>query len=102
MPRFDLPEHIGGLIIRTRNPGNDYAVRPASKMDSFDRPILMALQSEGRMQNKELADKIGLYPSPCLRRTSALEEQGIIEGYAAVVPPEKVAFSPLSCSPVSV
>ena len=62
-------------------------------MDSFDRRILMALQSQGRMQNKELADQIGLSPAPCLRRMRALEEEGIIEGYAALVPPEKVGFS---------
>ena len=62
-------------------------------MDSYDRRILLALQSQGRMQNKDLADRIGLSAAPCLRRTRVLEEAGVIESYAAVVSPEKVGFS---------
>lgn len=52
-------------------------------MDSFDIKILRALQADGRLSNVELADKIGLSPSPCLRRVKRLEAEGVIEGYSA-------------------
>lgn len=50
-------------------------------MDSKDRQIIRALQGNGRMTNQELADKVGLSPSPCLRRLRALEKSDIIRGY---------------------
>ena len=50
-------------------------------MDSKDRQIIRALQSNGRMTNQELADKVNLSPSPCLRRLRALETSGVILGY---------------------
>jgi len=50
-----------------------------------DRRILRVLQTEGRIPNTALAEKVGLAASPCLRRLKALEEDGIIEGYRAVV-----------------
>ena len=52
-------------------------------IDRFDRQILQVLQHEGRISNQELADRIGLSPSPCLRRMRALEEAGYISGYHA-------------------
>lgn len=54
-------------------------------MDSKDRQILTALQSNGRLSNQELAEKINLSPSPTLRRVRLLEDAGIIQGYAALV-----------------
>ncbi|WP_084368064.1 Lrp/AsnC family transcriptional regulator [Rhizobium sp. RU36D] len=53
------------------------------KLDKFDRAILNALQDNARATNVELADKIGLSPSPCLRRVRMLEDAGIIRGYRA-------------------
>ncbi|MBT3046865.1 MAG: Lrp/AsnC family transcriptional regulator [Candidatus Thiodiazotropha sp.] len=53
------------------------------KLDRFDRHILDQLQRDGRISNQELAERIGLSPSPCLRRVRALEESGIITGYRA-------------------
>ena len=50
-------------------------------MDSKDRQIIRALQENGRMTNQELADKVALSPSPCLRRLRALEKSGLILGY---------------------
>ncbi len=47
-------------------------------LDRYDRQILQVLQQEGRISNQELADRIGLLPSPCLRRVCALEETGLI------------------------
>jgi Lrp/AsnC family leucine-responsive transcriptional regulator len=55
------------------------------KLDRYDRRILEELQRAGRISNQELADRIGLSPSPCLRRVRALEESGIIRGYAALL-----------------
>jgi Lrp/AsnC family leucine-responsive transcriptional regulator len=55
------------------------------EIDRFDRQILQILQTEGRISNQELADRIGLSPSPCLRRVKALEESGLIAGYRALV-----------------
>ena len=54
-------------------------------LDPFDRRILEVLQKEGRISNQDLADRISLSPSPCLRRVRALEESGIITGYRAMV-----------------
>jgi len=54
-------------------------------MDRKDRQIIRALQKNGRMTNHELADKVGLSPSPCLRRLRALENSGVIRGYSVEV-----------------
>ena len=56
-------------------------------MDRTDRAIIRLLQQDGRLANTELADKVGLTPSPCLRRVRALEEAGVITGYHAAVDP---------------
>ncbi len=55
------------------------------QIDRYDGQILRLLQENGRLSNQELADRIGLSPSPCLRRVRALEEAGIIAGYRAMV-----------------
>lgn len=54
-------------------------------MDKIDRKILHELQLDGRLSNQELAQRVNLSPSPCLRRVRRLEEKGIIRGYMAVV-----------------
>jgi Lrp/AsnC family transcriptional regulator, leucine-responsive regulatory protein len=58
---------------------------PSSRLDALDRKILDQLQSDGRMSVAELAAKVGLSPSPCLRRVRNLEKSGIISRYAAVL-----------------
>jgi len=55
------------------------------QLDRYDKQILQRLQANGRLTNQELAELIGLSPSPCLRRVRALEEAGIISGYRALV-----------------
>lgn len=55
--------------------------------DEFDVKILRALQADARITNAELAEQIGLSPSPCLRRVRRLEEAGLIRGYTAMVNP---------------
>ena len=54
-------------------------------LDAYDRRILSELQQDGRISNQDLADRIGLSPSPCLRRVRALHNAGIIIGYHAVL-----------------
>lgn len=55
------------------------------KLDSIDHRILAALQSDGRLSNVDLAERVGLSPSPCLRRVRLLEEAGVINRYVALV-----------------
>jgi DNA-binding Lrp family transcriptional regulator len=55
------------------------------ELDSIDRAILRVLQREGKIQNTELAERVGLSPSPCLRRVRLLEEAGIIDRYVALL-----------------
>ncbi len=62
-------------------------------LDRYDRRILEVLQAEGRISNQELAERIGLSPSPCLRRVRALEESGIISGYRALLDAERLGLT---------
>ena len=64
-----------------------------NKLDLIDKRILKALQHNGRLQNIELAEQVGLSPSPCLRRVKLLEERGVIQRYVALIDPEKVGKS---------
>ncbi|MEQ9198388.1 MAG: winged helix-turn-helix transcriptional regulator, partial [Rhodospirillales bacterium] len=50
------------------------------KLDNIDKNIIRALQGDGRLSNQELSERVGLSPSPCLRRLRALESAGVIEG----------------------
>ncbi|MEZ3155522.1 Lrp/AsnC family transcriptional regulator [Microbacterium sp. BWR-S6Y] len=59
-------------------------------LDAIDRLILAELQRDGRLSNQDLADRVGLSPSPCLRRVRRLEDAGVIAGYRAVVSPPAV------------
>lgn len=59
-------------------------------MDAYDRKILAALQRDGRISNLELADSIGLSPTPCARRVKALEEARVIRDYVARLSPESL------------
>jgi len=62
-------------------------------IDRYDRQILAVLQQDGRISNQDLADRIGLSPSPCLRRVRTLEESGLITGYRAQVDAKKLGLS---------
>ncbi len=54
-------------------------------MDDKDLQILRELQKNGRLSNAELAERVNLSPSPCLRRLRNLEKLGVIEGYTAII-----------------
>ncbi|WP_044564098.1 Lrp/AsnC family transcriptional regulator [Azospirillum sp. B4] len=56
-----------------------------STLDAADLRILDTLQRNGRLSNVDLAEAVGLSPSPCLRRVKDLEDQGYIQGYAALL-----------------
>lgn len=62
------------------------------RIDAIDRSILAQLQADGRMSIADLADKVGLSPSPCLRRVRALESAGLIGRYVAVLDQRKAGL----------
>ena len=57
------------------------------EVDRIDRAIIDHLRRDGRLSNTELADRVGLTPSPCLRRVKRLEDEGVILGYHAHIAP---------------
>jgi Lrp/AsnC family leucine-responsive transcriptional regulator len=71
------------------------------QIDRYDRKILEVLQHEGRISNQELAERIGLSPSPCLRRVRALEESGVIAGYRAILDARQLGLSLLALIHIS-
>lgn len=62
------------------------------KLDTVDQKILSNLQTNGRMTNVDLADKVGITAPPCLRRVRALEEAGFIRGYHAQLNQEVLGY----------
>jgi Lrp/AsnC family leucine-responsive transcriptional regulator len=66
---------------------------PVSELDAIDRRILATLQQDGRITNNELAERVGLSPSPCLRRVRQLEASGLISGYVALVDPDRLGLA---------
>lgn len=62
----------------------------SAAVDRTDRAIIAALQADGRLPNIQLADRVGLSPSPCLRRVRNLETSGVITGYHAAIDPKAV------------
>ena len=63
------------------------------ELDDIDRRILGVLQADGRLPMVELADRVGLSPTPCQRRVKRLEEEGVVERYAALVSPAALGLS---------
>ncbi len=61
-------------------------------LDRTDRRILHELQLNARITNQELADRVGLSPSPCLRRVKQLEEAGLIKGYVTELAADKLGL----------
>src|ERR1700730_2389666 len=61
-------------------------------LDAIDRKILNLLQDDGRMSIADLAGKVGLSPSPCLRRVRMLEQGGVIARYVAVLDQQSVGL----------
>ena len=65
---------------------------PNGALDAIDCRIIAALQADGRLSNVELAERVGLSPSPCLRRLKRLEREGYIEAYRAVLQRSRIGL----------
>ncbi len=65
---------------------------PRISLTTIDRRILRILQEDGRITNAELAERVGLSPSPCLRRVRLLEEAGVIRRYVTLLDPEALGL----------
>lgn len=63
------------------------------KLDRIDAQLLNAIQIDGKITNTELADKVGLSPSPCLRRVRALESCGVIKRYVGILDPKLIGLT---------
>jgi DNA-binding Lrp family transcriptional regulator len=63
---------------------------PVAQLDSIDRTILQVLQGDGRLSNLQLAERVHLSPSACLRRVKQLEDSGVIAQYVALLNPKAV------------
>lgn len=68
------------------------STRAKVKLDAIDRAILAELQRSGRLSNLELAQRVHLSPSACLRRVKALEHSGVISQYVALINPRAVGM----------
>ena len=66
------------------------------ELDKTDRKILAILQSDGRLSNQDVAERVSLSPSPCLRRIKRLEEAGVIRQYVALLDPDKLGLGLLA------
>ncbi|MFC5429032.1 Lrp/AsnC family transcriptional regulator [Paraburkholderia denitrificans] len=66
------------------------------ELDAIDRRILAILQENGRLSNQDIAERVNLSPSPCLRRIRRLEESGVIRGYVALLDPQKLGLDLLA------
>jgi Lrp/AsnC family leucine-responsive transcriptional regulator len=62
-------------------------------LDKIDKHILALMQSDGRISNLELADKVGLSPTPCSRRVKRLEDSGLIEGHVTLLNKEALGLN---------
>ncbi|MEY4176005.1 MAG: hypothetical protein RI900_3170 [Actinomycetota bacterium] len=69
---------------------HDLVCVASDAVDDIDRHIIAELQLDGRLTNLELAERVGLSPSPCLQRVKRLVEQGVIRRFAAIVEPDAI------------
>jgi Lrp/AsnC family leucine-responsive transcriptional regulator len=69
---------------------------PKVEVDRTDVRILEILQQDGRLSNQEIAERVALSPSPCLRRVRRLEETGVIRQYVALVDPQRIGLGLLA------
>jgi len=80
------------LMDFTQNMPNKGHIMPPRSFDAIDRKIMSLLQADGRLSLADLAGKVGLSASPCLRRVRALEQAGVITRYVAVLDQQKVGL----------
>src|SRR5262249_22099682 len=91
-----VPPSIRFCARKNRKQGFGRMNQPQREFDQIDLRILEVLQRDGRISNADLADKVGLSCSPCVRRMRALEEQGVISGYRADLDPVQLGLTILA------
>ena len=62
-------------------------------LDRIDKHILKLMQENGRISNLELADQVGLSPTPCSRRVKRLEDSGLIAGHVTLLDPQALGLN---------
>ena len=62
-------------------------------LDRIDKHILELMQADGRISNLELAERVGLSPTPCSRRVRRLEESGLVTGHVTLLDPEALGLN---------
>ncbi len=70
-------------------------------LDRYDCAILEALQEDGRLSNRDLAEKVGLSAAPCWRRVKRLEEEGYIRAYVALLNPKRIGIQVVAFAEIS-
>ncbi|NIB43619.1 Lrp/AsnC family transcriptional regulator [Pseudomaricurvus alkylphenolicus] len=70
-------------------------------LDRYDRAILQALQRDGRLSNRDLAERVGLSAAPCWRRVKRLEDEGYIRNYIALLNPQKLDLTVFAFAEIS-
>lgn len=83
--------HLVGVILHET--GVKERKRPAAKLDAIDHRILAALVENGRLSTIDIADRVGLSPTPCGRRIRQLEDSGVIHGYTARLNPTALGMN---------
>ena len=76
--------------VQNAEPHEMRKTRPEVQLDAIDRAILAVLQREGKLSNVDLAARVHLSPSACLRRVKQLEDSGVIAQYVALIDPKRV------------
>ena len=71
------------------------------QLDRYDLSILQELQKDGRISNRDLAERVGLSPAPCWRRLRSLEQSGVIRDYVALLEPKMIGLSIVAFAHIS-
>lgn len=74
---------------------------PVIQLDKLDKRILKELQDNGRITNAELAERVGLSPTPCARRVKRFEDNGLIEGHYIVLDPDQLGLKLMAVIQIS-
>src|SRR5690606_23687058 len=90
-PRNDLAR-AGRTLAAAHTQPDGARMSLAASLDRVDIQLLAELQRQGRLSNAELAERVHLSPSACLRRVQRLERSGVIAGYRAEVDPERIGL----------
>jgi DNA-binding Lrp family transcriptional regulator len=90
LAQYGRASRLSGISLRNTNDEPQKMRTPASKpqLDAIDRQILVELQTDGRLSNVQLAERVHLSPSACLRRVKQVEETGVIGQYVALLNPK--------------